>query len=109
MGLVEYAGTVHPGRGGAARDPAGTLRVERARLLRLDVRHMPPDRGSAAAAPLRRRYGVPVVDHDLNELHGAPLWRCLMKTKVLRSSRLVQAAFPREQVSALAATRGVHW
>jgi hypothetical protein len=71
MGLVEYAGTVHPGRGGAARDPAGTLRVERARLLRLDVRHMPPDRGSAAAAPLRRRYGVPVVDHDLNELHGA--------------------------------------
>ncbi len=57
MGEVEYAGRVLP-RNRFAGDPPGTVRVERARLLRLDLRHLHPDKHKAAAAALRH-YGVP--------------------------------------------------
>jgi hypothetical protein len=54
-----------------AGDPRGTWRVERARLLRLDVRHMRRDRAEAASSLLQQRYGVPVVDGYRSELHDA--------------------------------------
>lgn len=68
---VEYAGmTTHSFD---LADPPGTVRVERASLLQLDVRRLPRDRQPAAVTALRGRYGVPVMDEDLHELRRA-LW-----------------------------------
>jgi hypothetical protein len=70
MGLVQYEGKAWPGAMGQA-DPAGTLRVERARLLHLDLRHVPRYRQSEVAEALQERYGVRVFDDELRELHEA--------------------------------------
>lgn len=59
LGRVEWAGKAQPSPT-AMDDPGGTVRVERARLLRLHVGYMPEERRAAAAETLRRRYGVGV-------------------------------------------------
>ena len=75
MGEVEYAGSVLPSW--TAVDPVGTVRVERARLLRLDITSLYSEKQSAVASALRERYGVPVIDQELCDLylalHGRPM------------------------------------
>ena len=70
VGQVEYGGRIQRANFFQG-DPPGTLRVERARLLRLDLRHVPVDRHATVAQALRERYGVTVVDQRLAELHAA--------------------------------------
>jgi hypothetical protein len=36
-----------------------------------DLRHSPSDKHRAASSALRQRYGVPVIDRELSELHAA--------------------------------------